>query len=56
VRFGPRTPQSAHLIDLLQAADRREEAMAELKKAVALFAEVGEDGELEPEIWKLSER
>jgi DNA-binding SARP family transcriptional activator len=41
--------------DLLHAAGRREEAMAELKQAVALFAEVGEQGKLEPEIWKLSE-
>jgi tetratricopeptide (TPR) repeat protein len=41
--------------DLLHAAGRREEAMAELKQAVALFAEVGEPGKLEPEIWKLSE-
>jgi hypothetical protein len=29
--------------------------MAELEQAVALFAEVGEPGKLEPEIWKLSE-
>jgi hypothetical protein len=28
--------------------------MAELKTAVAIFAEVGEQGKLEPEIWKLS--
>jgi DNA-binding SARP family transcriptional activator len=41
--------------DLLHAAGRGEEAMAELKEAVALFAEVGEAGKLEPEIWKLSE-
>ena len=41
--------------DLLHAAGRREEAMAELKEAVTLFAEVGEAGKLEPEIWKLSE-
>jgi hypothetical protein len=41
--------------DLLCAPGRREDAMAELKEAVALFAEVGEAGKLEPEIWKLSE-
>ena len=31
------------------------EAMEELKRAVAIFAEIGEPGKLEPEIWKLSE-
>jgi hypothetical protein len=41
--------------DLLHAAGRREEAMAELKAAVAIFADVGEEGRLDPEIWKLSE-
>jgi DNA-binding SARP family transcriptional activator len=44
-----------NLADLLQAAGRREESMAQLKVAVAIFAEVGEEGKLEPEIWKLSE-
>jgi hypothetical protein len=29
--------------------------MAELKTAVAIFAEVGEEGKLEPEIWKLND-
>ena len=29
--------------------------MEELKRAVAIFAEIGAPGELEPEIWKLSE-
>ena len=29
--------------------------MAELKTAVAIFAEVGEEGKLETEIWKLGE-
>ena len=29
--------------------------MTELKQAVAIFAEVGEEGKLEPEIWKLVE-
>jgi DNA-binding SARP family transcriptional activator len=41
--------------DLLRAAGRDDDAMAELKAAVAIFAEVGEEGKLEPEIWKLSE-
>jgi hypothetical protein len=27
--------------------------MEELKRAVAIFAEVGADGEPEPEVWKL---
>ncbi len=31
-----------------------DDAMAELKLAVALFAEIGEEGRLEPEIWKLT--
>ena len=43
-----------NLADQLYAAGRTEEAMAHLKRAVALFAEVGgRPGELEPEIWKL---
>ncbi len=43
-----------NLADQLHAAGRTEEAMAHLKRAVALFAEVGGGpGELEPEIWKL---
>jgi hypothetical protein len=43
------------LADLLHAAGRENESMEELKRSVALFAEIGEPGELEPEIWKLSE-
>ena len=43
-----------NLADQLHAAGRTEEAMTHLKRAVALFAEVGgRPGELEPEIWKL---
>ena len=43
-----------NLADQLHAAGRSEEAMTHLKRAVALFAEVGgRPGELEPEIWKL---
>ncbi len=58
VTVGDRHREAAlrnNLADLLHAAGRRDEAMAELKKAVAIFAEVGEEGKLEPEIWKLSE-
>ncbi len=43
-----------NLADLLRATGRTEEAMDELKHAVALFAEIGEEGRLEPEIWKLT--
>ncbi|HEX5829042.1 MAG TPA: AAA family ATPase [Candidatus Limnocylindrales bacterium] len=43
-----------NLADQLHAAGRHDEAIAHLKRAVALFAEVGgRPGELEPEIWKL---
>ncbi len=41
--------------DLLNAVGRREEAMTRLKSAVAIFAEIGEQVLMEPEIWKLSE-
>ena len=44
-----------NLADLLRATGRQDEAMDELKHAVALFAEIGEEGRLEPEIWKLTE-
>lgn len=44
-----------NLADQLHAAGRPDEAMAHLKRAVTLFAEVGgQPGELEPEIWKLA--
>jgi DNA-binding SARP family transcriptional activator/tetratricopeptide (TPR) repeat protein len=43
-----------NLADQLHAVGRSEEAMAHLKRAVTLFAEVdGLPGEQEPEIWKL---
>jgi tetratricopeptide (TPR) repeat protein len=43
-----------NLADQLHAAGRTEEAMTHLKRAVALFAEIGgRPGELEPEIWML---
>ncbi|MDQ3894287.1 MAG: tetratricopeptide repeat protein [Actinomycetota bacterium] len=44
-----------NLADLLNALGRSDEAMAHLKRAVALFAEVGEEGAMQPEIWKLVE-
>jgi predicted ATPase/DNA-binding SARP family transcriptional activator len=44
-----------NLADLLHAAGREQESMAHLKRAVELFAEVGERDELQPEIWKLVE-
>ena len=42
-----------NLADLLHGLGRHEEAMEELKRAVALFAEIGEPGELQPAIWRL---
>jgi DNA-binding SARP family transcriptional activator/tetratricopeptide (TPR) repeat protein len=43
-----------NLADQLHAVGRPDEAMEHLKRAVALFADVGgRPGELEPEIWKL---
>lgn len=45
-----------NLADYLHRAGEEEQAMEELKKAVALFAEVGlEPGELVPEVWLLKE-
>ena len=44
------------LADLHHAAGREDEAMAYLKQAVVLFAEIGEEpGPALPEIWKLTE-
>jgi DNA-binding SARP family transcriptional activator len=58
-RQGDRHRQAAlenNLADLLQAGGRPDEAMEHLKRAVAIFAEVGgQPGELQPEIWKLIE-
>lgn len=42
-----------NLADLLHDAGRHDEAMDELKRAVAIFAEVGE-GEPQPGVWKLA--
>ncbi len=56
-RTGDRHLEAAvenNLADQLHAVDRPDEAMEHLKRAVALFADVGgAPGELEPEIWKL---
>jgi DNA-binding SARP family transcriptional activator len=53
---GDRHRQAAlhnNLADLYHAAGRGDEAMGQLKQAVAIFAEVGEPGRLQPEIWRL---
>jgi DNA-binding SARP family transcriptional activator/tetratricopeptide (TPR) repeat protein len=42
-----------NLADLFHEAGRAGEAMSHLKQAVAIFAEVGEPGRLQPEIWRL---
>ena len=55
-RQGDRHREAAlhnNLADLLHLDGRPAEAMDHLKRAVAIFAEVGEPGTLEPEIWKL---
>jgi tetratricopeptide (TPR) repeat protein len=56
VTVGDRHREAALLnnaADLLQAAGRHDEAMERLESAVAIFAEIGEQGAMEPEIWKL---
>ena len=44
-----------NIADLLHDGGRSEEAMAHLKQAVALFAEIGEPDVPQPEVWKLVE-
>lgn len=45
-----------NLADLLHAAGREGESMEHLKRAVAIFAEVGDgEGGMQPEVWKLVE-
>ena len=45
-----------NLADLLHAAGRSEEAMPRLKQAVEIYADIGvEAGNVQPEIWKLTE-
>lgn len=57
-RIGDRHLEAAvenHLADVLHAAGREEAAMEHLKRAVALFAEVGEGApERDPGIWALA--
>jgi DNA-binding SARP family transcriptional activator len=56
VTIGDRHREAAlrnNLADALHADGRRDEALSELKTAVALFAEIGQPGAMEPEIWKL---
>jgi DNA-binding SARP family transcriptional activator/predicted ATPase len=58
-RQGDRHREAAlhnNLADLLHRAGRSDEAMAQLKLAAALFAEIGGDaGEMQPEVWMLVE-
>jgi DNA-binding SARP family transcriptional activator len=44
----------SNLAGLLRAAGRNDEAMLHLKRAVTLFAEIGEPDERAPEIWKVA--
>ena len=60
VRWGDRHREAAlhnNLADLLHRVGKEESSMAHLKKAVSLFAEIGEPGRLptNAEIWKLAE-
>ena len=43
-----------NLADALHAAGRGAEAMEHLKRAVSIFAEVGQESGPEPDIWMLS--
>ena len=45
-----------NLADLLHARGEKEAAMAQLKTAVTILAEMGQEaGQWQPEIWKLTE-
>jgi predicted ATPase len=58
VTLGDRHREAAlrnNLADLLHAAGRADEAMAELRESVTIFTEIGEPGTMQPEIWKLVE-
>ncbi len=45
-----------HLADLYQLDGRSDQALAQLKQAVTIFAEIGEEtGQWRPEVWKLTE-
>lgn len=58
VRIGDRHLEAAienHLADMLHQAGREDDSMVHLKRAVALFAEIGEGAlEREPGIWALA--
>jgi hypothetical protein len=57
-RIGDRHREAAmhsNLADILRIAGRQDEAMVHLRISAAIFAEVGEPDELQPEIWKLVE-
>jgi DNA-binding SARP family transcriptional activator len=58
-RLGDRHREAAlhsNLADLLHQAGQHEEALSHLKRSATLFAEVGvQEGEYQPEIWKLVE-
>ena len=59
VAIGDRHREAAlrdHLAQVLHQAGRPDEAMQELKQAVAIFADIGvEGGSIQTEIWRLSE-
>ncbi|HUF38369.1 MAG TPA: AAA family ATPase [Anaerolineales bacterium] len=59
IRLGDRHREAAlrnHLADRLHATGDQAAAMEQLKLAVEIFAEIGTDaGDLQPEIWKLTE-
>lgn len=42
-----------NLADLLHRAGKQDEAMRELRRAARLFSEVGGEGTMQPEVWKL---
>jgi hypothetical protein len=57
-RIGDRHLEAAvenHLADMLHEAARHDDSMVHLKRAVALFAEIGDTGpERDPGIWTLA--
>lgn len=59
VRVGDRHLEAAlhnNLADIYHAMGETDQAMQELKKAVVIFAEIGvQEGEIVPEVWKLTE-
>jgi tetratricopeptide (TPR) repeat protein len=58
ISIGDRHREAAlhnNLADLLYVAGRSEDSMRHLTQAVSIFAEVGKEDELQPEIWKLVE-